>query len=86
MSFTIPLSDELAEKTRLRARREGKEIAAFVQEAVEEKLARPVESAASLQQNYNQWHREFQAWIESHAPTGHCVDDSRESIYAGRGE
>jgi hypothetical protein len=26
------------------------------------------------------------AWADSHPRIDHCVDDSRESIYAGRGE
>ncbi len=28
----------------------------------------------------------LRAWAESHKPVSHFVDDSRESIYEGRGE
>jgi hypothetical protein len=33
-----------------------------------------------------QWVAEWRAWIASHAPVTHFVDDSREAIYEGRGE
>jgi hypothetical protein len=33
-----------------------------------------------------QWSREWRAWAESHPELDHIADDSRESIYAGRGE
>lgn len=29
------------------------------------------------------WLKSLQAWVESHEPLGHWVDDSRESIYSG---
>jgi hypothetical protein len=30
--------------------------------------------------------REWRAWVASHKPLPHEVDDDRDSIYAGRGE
>lgn len=32
------------------------------------------------------WARDFRAWIESHPKRDLVIDDSRETIYAGRGE
>jgi hypothetical protein len=29
------------------------------------------------------WLKSLRAWVDSHAPVGHFVDDSRESIYPG---
>lgn len=29
------------------------------------------------------WLKAFDAWVDSHAPVNHFVDDSRESIYSG---
>jgi hypothetical protein len=29
------------------------------------------------------WLKALRAWMDSHAPVGHFVDDSRESIYSG---
>lgn len=28
------------------------------------------------------WLKALKAWVDSHAPVGHAVDDSRESIYS----
>ena len=33
--------------------------------------------------SYQEWSRRFREWAESHPPTGHFVDDSRDSIYSG---
>jgi hypothetical protein len=33
-----------------------------------------------------EWIKEHTAWVNSHPPVTTFVDDSRESIYAGRGE
>lgn len=32
------------------------------------------------------WEKEFRAWIDSHKGSPTRIDDSRESIYEGRGE
>jgi hypothetical protein len=34
----------------------------------------------------DQWTRRLQAWVDSHPPRDLSIDDSRESVYAGRGE
>jgi len=33
-----------------------------------------------------EWIARFRAWVESHAVRNVTIDDSRESIYEGRGE
>jgi hypothetical protein len=33
-----------------------------------------------------QWIKDLREWAASHPPVTHFVDDSRESIYEGRGE
>ncbi len=33
-----------------------------------------------------EWVKEHTAWVKSHPPVNTFVDDSREAIYAGRGE
>ena len=33
-----------------------------------------------------EWSARLRKWALSHVPVAHAVDDSRESIYAGRGE
>ena len=34
----------------------------------------------------DEWIADLKAWSDSHPPVHHFVDDSRESIYEGRGE
>ena len=43
-------------------------------------------TANSLQANPREWARRLQAWVESLPARRARMDDSRESIYAGRGE
>lgn len=87
MALQIELPPETEARLREQAAAAGKDPAAFAREAVEEKLAVSSEattesSKLSVEQRIAEW----MAWAESHAPIGHDVDDSRESIYEGRGE
>ena len=34
----------------------------------------------------DQWTRRLQAWVDTHPPRAVTIDDSREGLYAGRGE
>ncbi len=43
-------------------------------------------SATTLQANPGEWARRLQAWVASLSVRPTSMDDSRESIYAGRGE
>ena len=85
MTLTLSLPPDLEARLRERAAASGKDIEGFVREAVEEKLL-AAESTGPEGKTREQWAAEFKAWIESHKPVTHFVDDSRESIYAGRGE
>jgi hypothetical protein len=38
---------------------------------------------SSTPEERERWAEAFKAWVESHKPVGHFVDDSRESIYEG---
>ena len=71
---------------RERAAASGQDVAAFVLQAVCEKLAEPESQPSSHAQNDKDWREKFRAIIELHPVVTHFVDDSRESIYAGRGE
>jgi hypothetical protein len=88
MSLTIPFTPEIEALLRERAAASGKDVGTFVREVVEEKLAR----ADASEKSAGQWTAEFNAWMQEVAarasayPPGFVVDDSRESIYEGRGE
>jgi predicted transcriptional regulator len=87
MSLTISFSPEVEARLRERAAASGKDVPTLVREAVEEKLsATTPEIKPRNGMSREQWLAEFNAWVNSHNPVGHFVDDSRESIYAGRGE
>jgi hypothetical protein len=45
-----------------------------------------ISSTTALQENPGEWARRLQAWVESLPARPTTMDDSRESIYAGRGE
>jgi len=88
MSITIPFTPAVEAKLRERAAAAGKDLDAFVREAVEEKLGLPSTSGKTP----GQWTAEFDAWMRevgSRAldyPSGFVVDDSHESVYEDLGE
>ena len=87
--LNIPQSPDKEAKLRERAAAAGKDVAEYVLGVVEEDLAM-AEPAALLQAdtplNTDQWMKEFSAWVASHPRLNYLADDSRDSIYAGRGE
>jgi hypothetical protein len=87
--LNIPLSPDKEAKLRERAAAAGKDVTEYVLSVVEEDLAM-AESAAPLHADTplktDQWMKEFRAWVASHPRLNYLADDSRDSIYAGRGE
>ena len=53
---------------------------------VEEDAQRGQMRAGSPQDSPDQWTRRLQAWVDAHPARSLAIDDSREGIYAGRGE
>ncbi len=86
--LNIPLSPEKEAKLRERAAAAGKNVAEYVLEVVEEELAMTTEAAPPLDtpQKKDQWENDLDAWAASHPHLAAIADDSRDSIYAGRGE
>jgi hypothetical protein len=85
MTLTLSFPPETEAKLRERAAASGKDVETIVREAVDEKLAAGADTTGAAK-SAEEWVAEFMAWVESHPPVTHFVDDSRESIYAGRGE
>jgi hypothetical protein len=86
MSLPITLTPQAEAELREGAARAGKDPATYAREALEEQLAsahdlRSEEAPVARDQRVS----EFLKWVASHRPVGHAVDDSRESIYEGRG-
>lgn len=84
MTLTLSLPAVLEARLHEQAAATGKDVSTLVREAVEEKFAAAPTDPNDLP--YDQWLKRFNEWIASHKPVNHFVDDSRESIYAGRGE
>lgn len=72
-TLTIHLRAETATKLRELAERSGQTIEAFLEQLAEQTV---------IQAKVDAW----LAWVNSHQPLGHPIDDSRDSIYEGRGE
>ena len=82
MTLTLKLSPETEKKLREQAARAGQTLEAYLEQLAAESPASG--SAATL--SLNEWAVQFRAWIASHKPLATLADDSRESIYEGRGE
>jgi hypothetical protein len=91
MTLHLALTPDLEAKLRERATAEGKDPATVALEAVAEKLASSNGSQlpeVTARDRLDSWNR-FVAGMREHGrslPPDHFVDDSRDSIYRGRGE
>ncbi len=85
--LNLSLSPEKEAKLRERAAAAGKDLTEYILQVVEEDLAIG-ESAPAVDspQKRDQWEKELDAWAEGHPHLDTIADDSRDSIYAGRGE
>jgi hypothetical protein len=89
MTLHIELPVAIEAALLARAAAEGKDVSTFVTEAVAERLAAPETETggrARAVRSPQGFAERLQALIDLHPRTGRPVDDSRESIYAGRGE
>lgn len=87
--LNIPLSPEKEARLRELAAAAGKDVTEYVLEVVEEDLAlaEPFPQVGTESpQKHQQWESDLDAWASSHPRLHSIADDSRESIYAGRGE
>ena len=86
MTLELNLSPEAEAKVRQLAASSGQDIEAIVLQAVAEKLADADMQPFQPSLNDQEWQEKLQAFINLHPVVTNFVDDSRESIYAGRGE
>jgi hypothetical protein len=87
--LNIPLTPEKEARLKARAAAAGKNVAEYVLDVVEEDLAMteaaPLIDTSSTQQR-DEWEKALDAWAAGHPHLATMADDSRESIYEGRGE
>ncbi len=90
MTLHIDLPAAVETALLAQAAAEGIDVSTLVAEAVAQRLTESAASALDRSENSpNASHgfdQRLQAWIELHPQSTVVVDDSRESIYAGRGE
>jgi hypothetical protein len=84
MTIVLHLSPEMEAKLLEHAAAAGKRPEDLALNALEEQLA--VEPPVAESRTPQQWVADFRRWAESHRRLPVEADDSRESIYAGRGE
>ncbi|MEI8381172.1 MAG: hypothetical protein WCJ09_13670 [Planctomycetota bacterium] len=85
MNVNISFPTEIETTLRRRAAAVGKDVATFVQEIVSERLAE-VASVDSGTTSHEEFMVKVREIVQLHPVSKGSVDDSRESIYAGRGE
>ena len=93
MNIVISISSKLGELLRQRATARGQDVGQFASELVEHALSAP--PAAESEHTSRTTTARVQSWEAFVAgmrdwgrtlPPGHSIDDTRDSIYAGRGE
>jgi predicted transcriptional regulator len=82
MNITLELSPELRDKLAEQAAKLARPLEEVALQAIEESLGA---DTTAKQLSREEWQREINAWIASHGPISHFVDDSRESIYGDDG-
>ncbi len=81
MTLSLNLTPELESLIRAAAASTGEDMEAFVLRAVQERIGDEQEATGTIQDD-DAWRARFAAWLASHKPVNHFVDDSRESIYS----
>jgi hypothetical protein len=82
MTLSISLSPDSEARLRERAAAEGKDVAAFVRETIEEKLAATAPAGAAPAQGTPEWLARLNEWVAIHPPRPYLADDSRDAIYS----
>jgi plasmid stability protein len=85
MNVSINFPSDLEDSLRRRAAAQGQDIETYVRQVVTESLVQEDEPT-DKSPTPAEFARRLDAWIALHPVLDHAIDDSRESIYAGRGE
>jgi len=88
-SVTIQLPAEIERHLREAASLAGKSVESYLQELAVRVARQGIGTggfASVPEKPAEEWIAEWRAWVESHPARTVLADDSRESIYEGRGE
>ncbi len=86
MNISISFPAAIETTLRRRAAATGKDVATYVQDVVAESLVQDAEAVQARRLSPSEFAERLESWIALHPILDHAIDDSRESIYAGRGE
>ncbi len=86
MTVILTLPDHLEEALRARAAAAGQGVDAFVRQVVTDSLARDDSEQSAATRPASDFAQRIESWIALHPVLNHSIDDSRESLYAGREE
>jgi len=89
MSISISLPPETESALRARAAQHGQSVEDYLSHLAINWAGvngMPLATGARQELSIDEWVAQFRAWAASHKPLPIIADDSRESIYAGRGE
>jgi hypothetical protein len=86
MQMNINFPAEVESALKRRAAAAGQDVETLVTNILVEEVADEVEPRKRRRISPEEFARRTAAWIKLHPAIDHAIDDSRESIYAGRGE
>jgi hypothetical protein len=83
---TIELKPEVEMQVLVQAASKGVSVESFLASVIESNLPSEDPDPFYKRASPEEWSRAFREWAESHDSIQTDVDDSRDSIYEGRGE
>lgn len=86
MNVSINFPAEVEQALRRRAAATGQDMETFVAKVLTDEVADDLKPRRKSKISPEEFARRTDAWIKLHPVLDHAIDDSRESIYAGRGE
>lgn len=86
MNVSINFPAEVESRLQQRAAAAGQDVESFIQQMVTERLAEEDQPKKPRKRSHEEFKKRMEAWIRLHPVLDHAIDDSRESIYEGRGE
>jgi hypothetical protein len=87
MIITLQISPETEQLLQEKASRHGQSLEAYLQVIAEREAHRHENICKSIDTtSADPWVARWRAWAQNHSVSATTADDSRESLYAGRGE
>ncbi len=86
MNVSINFPNEVESTLRRRAAAAGQDVESFVRQVVADSLNDDASAAGPNTNSHEEFMAKLQRIIDRHSGSKGLLDDSRESIYAGRGE